>query len=579
MAVGRSPAHLADRADGADRAVAGQAHEVDRTAPAHGNRGELRGILAAGLLCMALAWATAVRLPVFFGADERTHFGYVVYVVEGRLPEVRDPLPTADDRFPVLARSMDYDRVPDEHTGPMVNVANHPPLLYAIAALPTWLASLVGADTLPPLTVRLINGLFMGVGVVVIGLLARRLFPRIPGVGILAAGVAAVTPNLVGVAAYGHNDGFAFALAATALLVAVRLLQDGPQTRLVGIATAVAVACAFTRASLVVAAVGLASAAVIGGVRQRSPGWPQHLGRLRPSGQPGYLGRLRRGWSALRAPRPWAAGAVVAGSVALLTGWFYWRNQQLYGSPTADGVLLDAFQRVPRGSLLDVLRDREFHAEMWTKLYGSVHPELAFGRLRRSLAALVVVGVAGSLVGLWRHRARVATTAANGSEPGDDMPRGIGTTGWALLAAYSTVVTVTVADFVSKGGSMHPRYFFALVPLTSTLLAAAVAQLPFRRVIGLATVAGLLAMTAGQLRRYEGLIERRRLNGFLLLPDRPAGIAVQWLVLGVAAVAFVVLVVELLRTRAGAGEEPSGPSPAPATPTTRSALAALDGSA
>jgi hypothetical protein len=91
---------------------------------------------------------------------------------------------------------------------------------------------------------------------------------------------------------------------------------------------------------------------------------------------------------------------------------------------------------------------------------------------------------------------------------------------------------------------------------------------------------GLLAVMLSQLARYEDLIARRDRIDTLLMNDRPAGLVLHWTALAVAVAAFGVLLVELVRTRTGAGEVTSRPSPAPVTPTeSRSAAGALDGAA
>ena len=72
--------------------------------PRHGRR-EVAGVVLASLLSFGLMAFLAMRLPPFFGADERAHFSYTVTLLDGRLPEFTDPQPF-DDRYPIIQRSL-----------------------------------------------------------------------------------------------------------------------------------------------------------------------------------------------------------------------------------------------------------------------------------------------------------------------------------------------------------------------------------------------------------------------------------------------------------------------------------------
>lgn len=492
------------------------------TGRGRGGRGAI-GVLAAAALCFCLAASTAVRLPVFFGADERPHFAYAADVVHGDLPTLDDRIPVADDdRFPIFERWADGLAATGGRARQTVFVANHPPLFYVIAAGPVWLASLTGSDALPPLVVRLLNAGFMALGVALTGLLAREVLSRSPHRDLLAAvaaGVVAVTPNLVGVAAYGQNDGLGFALGAGALLVAVRLLRRGPDRRLLAVATALAIACGLSRASLVPAVALMAAAAGIGAWRHRTVDGRRALGRA--------LG---------------VAGAIAATPVAA-AGWFYLRNQDLYGTPTGDRHNLRLLGRVvDERSIVDVVTDWRFHHEMWTGLYGSVHPHLQF-----SGDALVAVGLLGLVV------AGLVTWGRRSVAVGRDVTAAV------LLAGYVLAVSVGVADHVGQGGSPHPRYLLPLVPLIAVAVAAAIAALPRWRSVAAVTIAALATISTSLLLRYGSLIDEREHDGQVALPGAPAPIALTGLGLALAAVAFALL----LRTLASGGSAAGGEGPRP----------------
>ena len=204
---------------------------------------------------------------------------YTVSMISGHLPEIDDPLPGTDPRFPILGTNMGPDGQPPPRRGPYFFVANHPPLFYAVAAGPVRLAAESSDDVAPALTLRVLNALFMGLGVALTGWAAAKMFPgRGRQVTVVAAGVAAVLPVVVGNAALGYNDGLALALNAGSLGVMALLLRGGPSRRLVVAATALAAACLLTRASLLPVVAGLAAAALLGAWRRDWRRWPGQRG-------------------------------------------------------------------------------------------------------------------------------------------------------------------------------------------------------------------------------------------------------------------------------------------------------------
>lgn len=493
-------------------------HMADRSAtpgdatPAKATNGKAdrRGIVAAGLLCFCLAAATSFRLPVFFGADERPHFSYAVRVVQGDLPQINEKLPSSDHRFPALARSLGLDRVPDVDRGRTIIVANHPPLFYVAAAGPLWLASHANSDVVAPLTLRLLNAAFMSIGVVLTGHLAMELFagsPRRRLLGVVAAGLAAVTPALVGVAAYCHNDGLAFALGTGAMVLAVRLLRDGPTAPTLVLAALVAAAGSLTRASLLPIVVLLVVAAALGARRH---------------GRPGKRVAMMAGVTML-----------LAGVPVLVASWFYQRNEALYGSATGDSYNLERLERLSDSrTIWDVLTRWGFHENMWSRLYGSVHPSLRFDDREWVVLVMIVVAVVGLLLRLVRPRAARDVT-------------GVGLIGVLLLAIYVVGVNVGVADHVSQGGGMHPRYFLPMVPLVGAVLARALDSFPGRRVASVLALGGLAWVCAGLLLRYGDLIDRREDAGRVWLPGAAGSPVLTWIfaILAVLAFARVILAV------------------------------------
>ena len=441
--------------------------------PRHGRR-EVAGVVLASLLSFGLMAFLAMRLPPFFGADERAHFSYTVTLLDGRLPEFTDRQPF-DDRYPIIQRSLDPPG-PEAPRQQAIFVALHPPLTYAVTAPLVWLAGMTPYDALPTLAFRLVNAASMGVGVALAGLFAAELFPGRRGVAVAAAVLTAVVPNIVAVGAYAHNDGPAFALTTACLLVSARLLRRGLSAGRLVSGSLVAAAAMSTRASAAVAVAAVVASAAVAA-------WRSGRG-LRPA--------------AMR-----AAGATLAvgTTVVAVSGWFYWRNQRLYGTPTGDEFAFEALGRHPVATLPEAMTTRAYHGRLWTGLYGSVHLRLPTWHPGWLLAGLAAVLAAGLLVA-------VARRARRGNDLGGAAARGggIGPPGWVILAGFCAAVVVSAARHYADGGGPHPRYLFALVPVVSALLARALAEFPWPR-LALGVVAGVqLALMLWQIGQFSDLV-------------------------------------------------------------------------
>lgn len=469
----------------------------------------LAGVALAALLCFGLSAYLAVRLPPFFGADERAHFSYSVSLLEGRLPEITDAQPFTD-RYPIIERSLDPEGPgPPRRQG--IFVAAHPPLAYALAAPAVWAAGQTESDELPTLAFRLANAVSMAIGVVLAGLFAGELFPHRRGVAIGAAALTAVVPSLLAGAAYALNDGPAFALTTGCLVVGTRILRRGFTAGRLGAASLVAAAALATRASAAVAVAAMVACAAVAA-------WRQGAGRRAAVG--GAVG----------------AALAVGATAVVAAGWFYWRNQRLYGTPTADTFLLEGLRREDRGTLIDALGDVSYQRDMWSGLYGVVHPRLSVwhpGWVVAGIAAVTAVGLAVAA----SRRVRARTVAPVGPATASDCERGIGVAGWVVVAGFCTGVVVATASFYADGGGPHPRYLLSVVPVVSALLARAVADLPRPRVALALVVGAQVAVTGSQIVQFPDLIGD---------PDHPrpfdqatAGPAAQWGALVLAAAAGV----------------------------------------
>jgi hypothetical protein len=87
-------------------------------------------------------------------------------------------------------------------------VANHPPLFYAVTALPLGLGERVGAPRAGFVAARLLSATLAAGGLVMVALLALLLVPGRPRVAVGAAWLAALLPGLPHVSAFVYNDGW-----------------------------------------------------------------------------------------------------------------------------------------------------------------------------------------------------------------------------------------------------------------------------------------------------------------------------------------------------------------------------------
>ena len=460
---------------------------------------QLVGVVAAATVCSATALAVSFRLPPLYGADERSHMSYTVSVISGHLPEIDDRLPGTDPRFPILGTNMGPDGQPPTRRGPYFFVANHPPLFYAVAAGPVRLAAESSDDVAPALTLRVLNALFMGLGVALDGVGRGQ---DVPSVG---AGRSrwsprgwprsspswwATRPSATTTASRSRSN-------AASLGVMALLLRGGPTRRLVVAATALAAACLLTRASLLPVVAGLAAAALLGAWRRDWRRWPG---------------------------RGVASSATIVGGAALAAGWFYARNIALYGDATGASYLLPRLGRVPRGSASSVLQTVRHHETMWKRVFGHVPDQhLEHPHALRVVLAVLAVAVAGAVVGAcrsWWRRRRPEDATPDGSGSGR-RPDGVGV-GALVFVGVAAMTIVSVADYVSQGGGSHGRYYIALVPLLGIGVARAVAELPLGRLVAVAIIGGVFSVTVTQLRRYDALVAWKREGGGLLLDGASA---------------------------------------------------------
>jgi hypothetical protein len=174
------------------------------------------GVAGAVLAFLALTTVQAVAIRPYLPPDELYHVGYAATVLDGRLPTLTTPLPT--DRVPLA---------PDDGRPRRVYVANHPPLFYALTALPLGLGEWFEAPRAGFLAARLLSASLAAVGLVMVAVLALTLVPGRPRVAVGVVWLVALLPSLPHVSAFVYNDGLGFLAATATLAAAVVVVRRG----------------------------------------------------------------------------------------------------------------------------------------------------------------------------------------------------------------------------------------------------------------------------------------------------------------------------------------------------------------
>nr|WP_007517723.1 MULTISPECIES: DUF6541 family protein [Pseudofrankia] len=386
--------------------------------------------------------------------------------------------------------------------------ANHPPLFYAIESVPLEAGIHSGHPIAGFRAARLLNVVMGIAALAAVAWLVRELLPTRPDLAVGATAVMGTVGMFINSCGQIYNDGLSLATIIAGLAATVALLRRGPSAPRLFCLAVVVLAAAATRASgLLVAGLLLPAAGIAVAL---------HTG-----------GRWRRLGLGIATVAGGAAG-VCAG-----IGWFYWRNDQLYGDPTASGLIAKMFPISEKPMTVDeILHSRTFAWAIYRGFYG--RPRLlADGRdLTDGTKLVLLVLVTGLVLAALRRAARWCAArwprAARGATgldgKGDGAATGLlgswppgpwltrpwlrrrapGVVAWALIVLHVAVVAATLVGYVAAGGAWFARYLLPAVPIGALLLAAALAALPGAR-RGLPTVAAVaaLATAAGVMTARE----------------------------------------------------------------------------
>lgn len=419
------------------------------------------GVVGAILSFMMLALLHVYATPTYQPPDEASHVGYAQELSHGRLPTLETPISTDGDSR--LRRLLSGRNAPRR----TIWTANHPPLYYALAAVPLRIGTATAHPTGGVQAARLLSVVWSALGLAVLAYLVLQLAPRRPQLAVAATGLAALLPSFVANSSIVYNDSLAFLTSTAALAAAVVFVVRGPSGARLAAVAASAGLVVLTRASGLLV-VGVAGLAVLYGVWRDSQG--NNLRRL--------------GRAAI-----WAGAVAIA--VVGVAGWFYLRNLSLYGDLTGSAALLERFDRAPHGTPLGMLTSPGFwrvqQQHLWDLTYDLPRAQ---GSLTRQLWLLGLLPLAGLLLAGARWLARPAHPSTQ-SDPGRSVAV-------ALCVVLLGLLQLSVVQFASSGGGAHVRYLFPGLVTLGLAGAVGLTALPGGR-RGLLVVAMLLAMGAANL--------------------------------------------------------------------------------
>jgi len=473
------------------------------------------GAGAIVLLFVALAVVYSIVGPLFEPPDEVFHYPYVKHLADGGgLPVQR---PGEDAMW--------------EQEG------SQPPLYYALAAAATFW---INTDDLPSvrrinpharrgiplaqdnknivihtaredfpwqgsvLAVHLIRlfSVVMAAGTILCTYrLGLDLFPDRPLLALGAMAFNALIPTFLFVSSSVNNDNLVTLLSSVTLLLLVRVVQRGlPRRLLILVGVLIGLAClsklsALGLIPLAALALGLRHLLVLHGSSHSTP--PLSVAR-------DTAATKRRFW--LEVGRWMADCVVVLAPAALVAGWWYARNWQLYGEPLGLSAMLDVVGRRSEVPSLDKLfgEFRGFRISFWG-LFGAVNVLLRPHWVYWILDGVSLLAIAGLATAAWRSRR---------------SPR------WPpsfLSASWIAIVLVALARWTSATKASQGRLLFsAISPICLFLVLGLVECVPKRHALyGLGALLGLMLFLSATA-PFAVIAPTYALPPILTLDDVPA---------------------------------------------------------
>jgi len=343
------------------------------------------------LIYVGLSLVYLVATPPFEASDERWHFGMVEYINEnGELP-IQDPEgeETAYRQegsqpplyyfigaaliSPIDISDVDEYRVPNPHVqaGVPGNFGNKNLVLRDTPFPP-----LEGT----PLAVYILRLFSIGLGAITVGAVyqtAKLISPRRPVVALLATAITTLNPMFLFILASVNNDNLVIALNSVVIYLMMRMLRDGFHwRRSLLMAVLIALATLSKLSGLVVIPV-VALAAI-------------------------HVARRDKAWRDLI-----ILGGLMVVIWAVLSGWWYARNLQLYGELFGTSTMVAvAGERMGEFNLLTLLSEFQGFRIAYWGLFGAVNIQTtgAFYLLMDLAVFTAIFGVIFSMLQLWAIR-------------------------------------------------------------------------------------------------------------------------------------------------------------------------------
>ena len=404
------------------------------------NRSQLLPILLLLTLFVSIALAYAVVNPPFEATDEIRHYRFVRSVVENK----RLPVQGAE-----VCRSQSH----------------HPPLYYVTAALLTgWIDTGKGLCEQPEenpfwayrfadvgtdnknqflfdaraswegeqwavFLARVVNIGFGAITVLLTWLIGRKITPHRPQIALIAAAIVAFNPMFDYMAAAINNDVVAAMSSALVLYLCVRLNHDrnGLSWRWgvwLGGAFGLALLSKLNNAALLSV---ISAEMLLIAIRHKQ--WKQWV----------------------------LANLSFVGVSALLAGWWFVRNQRLYGEPTGVRILTELWGvRKPADSVGLAVSELP---QLWSSMWG----RFGFGQIPMPsviYSVLLVLVVVGLLLALWAGAEQIKQKAW------------LAVVDYGLLLIFVAMFTTVTFYYmlISPAGAMG-RFFFPGFPALAVLLA------------------------------------------------------------------------------------------------------------
>ncbi len=537
-------------------------------------RGWWIGLAGIALLLAGSGWYQVWMGPPYRYADEQAHVGYELDLQRGRLPQIDSPIHSEDGGQALRDRL----RLEPERRR-TVWVANNPPLPYLIAIGPSALSRALGWPGGPLVGLRLTNLFCMVGAAVVVARLGANLAAGDRRVGLVAGGLYAAAPHVGFISGTAVTDGPAVLFSVLAIDALVTLCR-GPATRtqvaLLGLWCGLGAACRPMTAVLA----GACAAMAFGVLALRLPAVARllHRNSAAPAAPEPEIADADEDEPAVEpvahdqgptTPRSLGISALLLAVPALvLSGWWYLRNEHLYGDATGSQRLLEKFLREKRTGPLTIIHYpsvwRETIRTLFVRRLENQLPDDLYQWwpwLRAAVIASIVVAIALVVVDQVRPRWR----------DHDGHPLRATALGW--LAAWTTVVVVIllIAQHWSGGGGPHARYAF---PALAVLLAASALCLVRlgTRWAGAAVIGVLLAIQARQVPIATTWVAQHKtapLKSALTYSIGPGWLRLSGIpVMGLGAIALLagLALVAPLRRPAGPAAEAGGtdlPAPPP----------------